>query len=267
MSAIRSLRQLAASSSRTFALRSTPAAARLRLPTIASRVAVSATRAFSVSARSFGEGASDVVLAQKLAEELQYEETALDNAKKEPEFLTSFKQSGIWNIDDTPGNDEVVLTRSFGNETVRLIFSIQDIQSQEQEPEFEEDAAEEQADDPIQSYGVRVAVSITKANAPGAMSVETVCQEGSFMVDAISFVKDAKVGTDLTVEADWKRRALYLGPQFDTLDISLQEEFQKYLQERGINESLALFIPEYAEYKEQKEYMGWLSQVKSFVEV
>lgn len=103
-----------------------------------------------------------MVLAQKLAEELQYEETALDNAKKEPEFLTSFKQSGIWNIDDTPGNDEVVLTRSFGNETVRLIFSIQDIQSQEQEPEFEEDAAEEQADDPIQSYGVRVAVSITK---------------------------------------------------------------------------------------------------------
>lgn len=72
------------------------------------------------------------------------------------------------------------------------------------------------------------------------------------MVDAISFVKDAKVGTELTVEADWKRRALYLGPQFDTLDISVQEEFQRYLQERGINESLALFIPEYAEYKEQK---------------
>lgn len=72
------------------------------------------------------------------------------------------------------------------------------------------------------------------------------------MVDAISFVKDAKVGTDLTVEADWKRRALYLGPQFDTLDISLQEEFQKFLQERGINESLALFIPEYAEHKEQQ---------------
>jgi complement component 1 Q subcomponent-binding protein len=32
----------------------------------------------------------------------------------------------------------------------------------------------------------------------------------------------------------------------------LQEEFEKFLQERGINESLALFIPEYCEHKEQQ---------------
>jgi hypothetical protein len=44
--------------------------------------------------------------------------------------------------------------------------------------------------------------------------------------------------------------ALYA--KFETLDVSVQEEFEKYLQERGINESLAIFIPEYAEYKEQK---------------
>ena len=40
--------------------------------------------------------------------------------------------------------------------------------------------------------------------------------------------------------------------QFDTLDVSLQDEFDKFLQERGINQSLAYFVPEYAEYKEQK---------------
>lgn len=39
--------------------------------------------------------------------------------------------------------------------------------------------------------------------------------------------------------------------QFDTLDVSVQEEFEKYLQERGVDERVALFIPEYAEYKEQ----------------
>ena len=41
-------------------------------------------------------------------------------------------------------------------------------------------------------------------------------------------------------------------PQFETLDLSLQEEFEKFLQERGINENLAFFVPEYAQYKEQK---------------
>ncbi len=39
--------------------------------------------------------------------------------------------------------------------------------------------------------------------------------------------------------------------QFESLDVSVQEEFEKFLQERGVNESLALFIPEYAEHKEQ----------------
>lgn len=39
--------------------------------------------------------------------------------------------------------------------------------------------------------------------------------------------------------------------QFDTLDVAVQEEFEKYLQERGVNEHVALFIPEYAELKEQ----------------
>ena len=32
----------------------------------------------------------------------------------------------------------------------------------------------------------------------------------------------------------------------------MQEEFEKFLRERGIAEPLALFIPEYAEHKEQK---------------
>ena len=78
------------------------------------------------------------------------------------------------------------------------------------------------------------------------------CQEGAFVVDNISFYSDAKIGTELTAEADWKRRGLYIGPQFDTLDVTVQEEFEKFLQERGINETLAQFVPDYAEYKEQK---------------
>jgi hypothetical protein len=39
------------------------------------------------------------------------------------------------------------------------------------------------------------------------------CQEGTFIADNISFYKDASLGTELTAEADWKRRGLYIGPQ------------------------------------------------------
>lgn len=39
------------------------------------------------------------------------------------------------------------------------------------------------------------------------------CQEGHFVIENISFYDDTKLGTELTAEADWKRRGLYLGPQ------------------------------------------------------
>ena len=38
-------------------------------------------------------------------------------------------------------------------------------------------------------------------------------QEGLFVIENISFYADGKLGTEMTAEADWKRRGLYIGPQ------------------------------------------------------
>ena len=40
--------------------------------------------------------------------------------------------------------------------------------------------------------------------------------------------------------------------KFETLDVGVQEEFEKYLQDRGIGPTVASFIPEYAAHKEQQ---------------
>ena len=101
-------------------------------------------------------------------------------------------------------------------------------------------------------YCVIHSFCICQTGTTGAINVDALCQEGAFLVDNISFYSDAAVGTELTAEADWKRRGLYIGPQFDTLDVSVQEEFEAWLKERGVNEALASFVPEYAEWKEQK---------------
>lgn len=79
-----------------------------------------------------------------------------------------------------------------------------------------------------------------------------IVQEGHFIIDNVSFYEDAKLGTELTAEADWKRRGLYIGPQFDTLDVALQDEIETFIQEREVNDGLAQFIPQYSEFKEQK---------------
>jgi len=223
-------------------------------------------RAFSATARTFGTSATDVALSQKLQSEVQYEKQSAADIPATPDFLKAFEEQRLWKIEDVPGQDEITLSRKFGNESIRLIFSIADIQEDDsnfENPEESEGAEEEG----IQGYPIRVSVAVTKANGPGALNIDMVTQEGQFIIDNISFYSDSKIGTDLTAEADWKRRGLYIGPQFDTLDAGVQEEFEKLLQERGINESLALFIPEYAEYKEQKEYVRWLSNVKEFVDL
>lgn len=40
--------------------------------------------------------------------------------------------------------------------------------------------------------------------------------------------------------------------QYDRLEPELQDKFDDFLRERGVDEELALFIPEYAEWKEQR---------------
>ena len=39
----------------------------------------------------------------------------------------------------------------------------------------------------------------------------------------------------------------------------LQVLLERYLEERGINTALALWVPEYIDFKEQREYLDWLA--------
>ncbi|KAB5593438.1 Mitochondrial acidic protein mam33 [Ceratobasidium theobromae] len=232
---------------------------------LASRITVPATRAFSASTRWLGQGESDLSLSQKLQEEINFELEAAKDRSTEPEFLQEFQSTGIWTIEDIEGQDEVALVRTFGNETIRILFSIADIDAP-QDPAFDDGEGGED-DLPIPIPPVRCSIVISKGPDQGALSIDALAQDGAMVVDNVSFYKDSKLATDLTAEADWKRRGLYIGPQFDHLDTSVQEEFERYLDERGIGGDLALFVPEYAEYKEQKEYVKWLKSVKSFVDV
>lgn len=107
---------------------------------------------------------------------------------------------------------------------------------------------------------------LPQGKGQGALTVDAVAQDGLFLVDNISLYQDESLALELTSEADWKRRGLYMGPAFDHLDESLQTDFEAFLEERGIDSNLALFIPDLAEFKEQKEYVRWLEGVRKFVE-
>lgn len=67
---------------------------------------------------------------------------------------------------------------------------------------------------PLPYYPSKEHSFVTIAPFPGTMNTNIVVSDGAFIVDNTSYEK-VKVGTDLTAEADWTRRGLYIGPQFE----------------------------------------------------
>ncbi|KAL9547248.1 hypothetical protein MBANPS3_006252 [Mucor bainieri] len=237
-------------------------------PSVASRmptVAFNVTRSFSAAVPRWSNGVVDADLVHKLDEELQYEKS--NEEVGQPEFVKEFLEANSFKIEDKAGVDEVTLSRTFGNEKIRVLFSISDINNATPD-EFlpEDDMVDAENEEDAVSFPVRASVTIEK-DGQGAVTIDTVAQDGEIAVESVMYYKDGKLADEQSAEADWQRRGLYIGPQFAELDESLQTLFERYLEERGVNAALANFLPDYVEYKEQKEYTQWLQNMKNFVSV
>ena len=248
-------------------------------------------------------------------------------------------------LHDTPGEETVVLTRSFGNEKyashsdglsqcriltpshrIRVSFSTADLSDAEPDPDaYQEDSAlydeevggasqaqsggaqskgtvnqgrtqggniavapedkvspadreaaaedkdaggaaadEDLAPEPDTSYPVRLHVSVEKKGVEGALYIESIVRDGTNYIENVYHFPRAELADPKTAERDWERRGLYTGPPFGNLDEELQVLLERYLEERGINTALALWVPDYIDFKEQREYMSWLSGTFSY---
>jgi complement component 1 Q subcomponent-binding protein len=108
------------------------------------------------------------------------------------------------------------------------------------------------------SFPARVQVTVTR-EGKGALAIECLAQDGEISIENVYHFPSAELAEAKTAEKDWARRSLYTGPPFGQLDEDLQMLLERFLEERGINTQMALFIPEYIDLKEQKEYIGWLN--------
>jgi hypothetical protein len=69
---------------------------------------------------------------------------------------------------------------------------------------------------------------------------------------------------------NWRTRTrtdetLYFGPNFIDLELDVQDKFYAYLAERKIDDELAQFITQFADLKEQREYLAFLEDAEGFV--
>lgn len=100
-----------------------------------------AASAFSTSIRR--NDATSQELAAKLASEIQLEsEGEAQNAGSESATaVQKFLDEGIWEVKDTPGEQEVTLTRKYEDEVITVQFSIVDFNTPMMEHDQEDDDA------------------------------------------------------------------------------------------------------------------------------
>ena len=123
-----------------------------------------------------------------------------------------------------------------------------------------EDSIEDQdAEDHSPSLPAQLTVTITKSDRPGALVLDALARGYEISIENMAYFPDAALAEPKTYEAEVKRRPVYGGPPFGDLDEELQLQMQEYLANRGVNDALAGFVAEYIDYKEQAEYVRWLT--------
>lgn len=118
--------------------------------------------------------------------------------------------------------------------------------------EYDDDAAAGPA------FPARVNIKVQREGAKGAMMIEAIAQDSAIEINNVYFFSEAKLADPQTADLEWQRQNVYAGPPFGNLDEDLQVLLERYLDERGIDTRLAQFVPEYIDFKEQKEYVRWL---------
>lgn len=140
-----------------------------------------------------------------------------------------------------------------------------ELSNRQQEATGEEAEAEDMESTGEPSVTCRLNIVVEKDNQ-GALNIDASVQDGAIIVENMYYYKDPAIAHSATPEALHKERDVYPGPAFGTLDEDLQQLMEQYLDERGINQALAVFVPDYMDLKEHREYMAWLKNVKKFID-
>ncbi|CDO93069.1 unnamed protein product [Kluyveromyces dobzhanskii CBS 2104] len=243
-----------------------PASTQIARNVIARPTFISLPRHFSSAAPTFNQHTTKV--AQVLNSEVELETS--QQVAELPEELAGFLGKYGFEPVKQQGRNLAHIRRQLNDETINVFFDVAQVSNLPVEPAALEQAEEqlEEDFDNLSDNFANVNVVVVKNSDNTAVSFELLMnmQEGSFYVDSVTPYESAEAALNDSAEAELKRELGYHGPPFSNLDESLQESLESYLESRGITTDLTSFISNYSEFKENNEYIQWLSKMKNFFE-
>ena len=164
------------------------------------------------------------------------------------------KSSGFVFVEE-PENPLMKLRKTTTDYEITVMFSAHGPTAQEQP---EDDQQDQQAEDFAQ-----FTVLINKTGAPKGILVEGVSENAGITVNQVHYSENIQEYYSNLFAG--KVMNSYLGPEFPTLDERVQSTFMNFLSSLGVNEELAAFMEAFALDKDQRLYLSWLGELKSFV--
>ncbi|KAG1337824.1 hypothetical protein COCNU_04G001300 [Cocos nucifera] len=195
--------------------------------------------------------ASDANLLCIIDDEIKYAEDSDDHDRVE-EIPKGFP----FEIQDEREMNVITLKRSYQGEKIEVVVSMPSLVTGEEpnngmEDDHDEDEDGGRGEKPSQS-SIPLTVNVSKGDGPGLEFCCTAYPD-EVTIDSMSVSENKESGEEMIA---------YEGPDFNDLDENLQKAFHKYLEMRGISNTLH----EYMINKDSREYLHWSRNLKQFVQ-
>jgi len=198
-----------------------------------------------IASRAASTGAASKV-AKVLDAELKHE---TDNYEQQKE-IQQFLKTSPFKLVDKDGDVNMKLERELGDKVVSIEWQLTS--------PFDPSMGEEE-DSPSDEQSVDLTVTVEKKVTGSGITFYCCTQTGEDHRYIIGNVKSF-----MSIE-ERDSPSSYNGPEFEDVDEKLQEAFDEYLAEVGMNSELCDFIDACALDKEQREYVRWLKATSKFM--
>lgn len=200
-----------------------------------------------LSAKSFASSAASKV-AKMLQSEIKHEEEQYEQAKEIKSFLTK----SDFALEDSEGDVSMVLQRHMGDKVVKIEWQLTSPFDPTADMEGDQEGYQHEATD----------FCITVENKSGSVGVSFYCstqtgEDHRYVIGNVKAFASAEEKESISG---------YNGPEFEDLDVKVQESFDEFLGELGMSNKVCDFIDAMALDKEQREYIRWLNSTLKFME-
>lgn len=197
----------------------------------------------------------------------EYEQEKSDY-KGIPQKLKNFLNSNVWTYEEKPGDVNIALSRKVHGNNVTIDFQL--INPNLDGDDMDEDGSGEgrgmdnanEGETTDFSVSIEEAVDKSKGENSTGGGVTFYCttvagEEYRYLIGNVRLFSN---------EAEKNSVSGYNGPEFESLDASLQKSLETYLEMHGINSDVCDLIDELAIDKETREYTNWLQRFVKFLD-